>query len=166
MKNPRITTKELGLIKGALRRVFSRSDLRRSIIEAAIIPHTDLSRPRVKSWGLCAVCKKPTPKSYLVVDHILPLVPLDQAFEEMSMDTFLDRLWCDPSNLQPICPEDHLQKSKEENKIRRVLKKEKSNVRCKANPRPNETSRKRSSSRSSKRTNVSRIKKSCRRPSK
>jgi hypothetical protein len=49
MNNPRVTSKERGLLKGAIRRVFSRSDLRRKVIELSRIDHTDSTRPRVKN---------------------------------------------------------------------------------------------------------------------
>lgn len=153
--NERITSRERGLIKGALRRVFSRSDLRRDVIATSIIKHTDPRRPRVKAWGLCAVCRKHTPKSYLVVDHILPLIPVDQSFEEMSMDTFLDRLWCDPSNLQAICEICHFTKTSQEGKLRREFKKslkETKHVRNQINKRPSTPNRKRRTTKHSKRT--------------
>lgn len=125
MNNPRITAKERNLIKGAIRRAFSRSDLRRQTVEQSIIDHTDASRPRVKSWGRCTACQIPIPKSYLIVDHISPVIPVDRSFEDMTIDEVVDRMWCLPSNLQIICEPCHLIKSKEENKIRRANKKEK-----------------------------------------
>ena len=122
--NSRITAKERNLIKGALRRVFARSELRRQVaIAASISGHVDLTRPRVKNWSRCDTCKQPTPRSYIQVDHVQPLIPIDTAFEDMSLDVFLDRLWCDPSNLRPICIDCHKIKSKEENKARRAKKK-------------------------------------------
>lgn len=124
MKNPRVTPKDRGLIKAAIRRAFSRSDLRRQVLEESILPnHVDLSRPRVKKWGKCAECKIPTPKSYLVIDHINPVIPVDESFEDMSLDEVVDRMWCWASNLQALCNECHLTKTKKENKIRRDNKK-------------------------------------------
>lgn len=122
MNNPRITAKDRGLIKAAFRRAFSRSALRKQVIEASIVPHVDLSRPRVKSWGLCQECKTPTPKSYLIVDHIAPVIPLDKSFEEMTLDEVADRMWCWANNLQALCQICHLTKTKEENKIRKSYK--------------------------------------------
>lgn len=112
------------MLKGAIRRVFSRSDLRRQVVEESVIQgYTDLSRPRVKTWCRCAVCQKPNPKSYTVADHITPVIPVDSSFEEMSLDDVVDRLWCEKSNLQPICEECHLTKTKLEAKARREHKK-------------------------------------------
>jgi len=122
-KNPRITKKERGLIKGALRRVFSRSDLRREVVAASVINHTDASRPRVKKWSQCKLCATKVPTYKIIVDHLDPVVPLDIAFEDMSVDVVIDRLWCEKNNLQFLCETCHNLKSKGENKLRREFKK-------------------------------------------
>ena len=123
MRNPRISKREDGLIKGALRRVFSRSDLRRKVVDAASVKHSDPKRPRVKSWCKCNICNKPEAKSYVVVDHIDPLIPLHLSFEDMSLDEVINRLWCPESNLQVLCEECHKLKTKEERKLRKKEKK-------------------------------------------
>lgn len=125
MNNPRISKKERNLIKGAIRRVFSRSELRRAVIDASKMKYEDHTRPRVKNWCLCAVCEKPTPKSYMQVDHIDPIVPTDSALEAMSWDTVIDRTWCEEHNLQAICTECHEEKTKQERKQRVQARKEK-----------------------------------------
>lgn len=117
-----LTPKERNLLKGAMRRVFARSDLRKSIIEASVIEHSDPKRKRVKTWCRCAICKQPTPKSYMQVDHILPLIGLHEQFSELSLDEVAERMWCDPTNLQACCEACHDAKSKAENKIRREIK--------------------------------------------
>lgn len=123
--NPRITPKEKGLLKGAIRRVFSRSDLRRSIIDASIVKdYTDIKRKRVKTWCRCNECKELIPKSYMEVDHIIPVVPLNKAFADMSLDVFVDGVWCEGKLLQAICENCHDVKTKAEGKERRRLKKE------------------------------------------
>lgn len=125
MINPRITKRDRGLIKGALRRVFSRSELRNKIIDSSLIEHNDPTRPRVKRWCLCNVCKKPEAKSYMAVDHIDPLIPLGSSFEEMSLDVVVDRLWCIEYNLQAICSQCHDEKTKLERQARKKLAKPK-----------------------------------------
>jgi 5-methylcytosine-specific restriction endonuclease McrA len=122
MKNPRITKKEQGLLKGALRRVFSRSELRRAVIDAALVEYSDPSRPRVKKWCRCAICKLPEAKSYVAVDHISPVIPLDRSFEEMSIDEVVNRLWCLLDNLQVLCETCHDDKTAEERKARKKIK--------------------------------------------
>lgn len=116
--NPRITKKDRGLIKGAIRRVFSRSTLRNQVIAEALVVHSDPERPRVKNWCLCNVCKKPEAKSYMAVDHLSPVIPVDRSFEEMALDEVVDRLWCAKENLQAICPTCHDEKTKQERKQR------------------------------------------------
>lgn len=118
--NNKISPKERGLIKGALRRVFSRSDLRRQVIDAAEVEHSDPSRPRVKKWIRCEQCKDIKPKYLAVVDHLIPLIPLDSSLEDMTWDEVISRLWCDVKNLQVLCQDPcHLTKTKLEAKVRR-----------------------------------------------
>lgn len=126
MKNPRISAKERNLIKGALRRVFSRSDLRRAAIDASRIEHSDPERPRVKKWSMCPFCKTPTATYEMQVDHVVPIVPLDSALEYMTADELIDRIWCDPDNLLAICVPCHKIKTKAETKLRKQYKKGKS----------------------------------------
>lgn len=127
MFNPRMTKKERGLLKGAGRRVFGRSDLRRAIIEKAIIKgHVEPTRKAVKFWVKCEECGKLEAKSNVQVDHKQPVVPLEVAAEDMSFDELFDRMWCAEENLQIVCKPCHQKKTKEENKERRRLKKERS----------------------------------------
>lgn len=124
MNNSRITPKERNLIKGAIRRVFARSELRQQVVkESDFKEHSDPSRKRVKNWCLCPICEKPTPRSYMQVDHIIPLIPIDKSLEDMSWDDIVNRLWCDKKNLMPICKECHLLKTKEEKKARTKIRK-------------------------------------------
>lgn len=122
--NPRISKKEWGLIKGALRRVFSRSDLRKEVLEAAIVEHSDPSRPRVKTWVKCAICGGLDAKSNIDVDHKSPVIPINSSMAEMTLQEIVSRLWCDKKDLQTACPPCHDEKTKEENKARRQYKKE------------------------------------------
>jgi 5-methylcytosine-specific restriction endonuclease McrA len=141
VNNPRITAKDRGLIKGALRRAFARSELHERVTEAARIGgikdkktketwgYQDPSKPRCKKWIRCAVCGLPSPEWSSAVDHIVPVVKIDSSFSEMSLDEAADAMWCDESNLQKICVVCHDKKSalekeaREESKIARGLKK-------------------------------------------
>jgi CRISPR/Cas system CSM-associated protein Csm3 (group 7 of RAMP superfamily) len=120
--NERVTSRERGLIKGALRRVFSRSELRRKVLRAAIVEHTDPSRKRVKTWVTCNICGKPEAISNAVVDHLDPLIPVNTTFEQMSLDTVVDRLWCEENNLQVVDQACHKEKTAIERKQRRKKK--------------------------------------------
>lgn len=125
--NPRITAKERGLIKGAIRRAFSRSELRNSVLISAIIQHSDSERPKVKTWVKCAACLRPEAKSYMVVDHLVPVIPVESSMEEMSADDLINNVWCELNNLQVLCPACHSVKTKAENALRRKYKKENKN---------------------------------------
>lgn len=126
MKNPRISKKEQGLLKGAIRRVFGRSDLRRNVIQSYIdIAHSDPSRKKVKYWIKCSECGKMEAKSNIQLDHVEPVIPVNRSFEDMSLDEVVDRQWCEENNLKPMCKTCHQLKTKEENKERRRIKKEK-----------------------------------------
>lgn len=118
MANPRITAKEWGLIKGALRRIFSRSELRRSVMLTVKIDHYDASRPRVKNWSLCPKCNKKTPTYQMELDHKEPLIPIENVFAEMSLDVVVDRLWCHNNNLEPLCVVCHNLKTSQERTLR------------------------------------------------
>lgn len=119
-----MSVKERNLVKGALRRVFSRSDLRRKVVQLSVVEHTDLTRPRVKTWCYCPVGQHYVAKSYMVVDHIVPLIGINESLEQLSWDTVIDRLWCDENNLMAICADHHKVKTLFENKERRKAKKE------------------------------------------
>lgn len=121
--NQRISPKERGLIKGALRRVFSRSDLRRIALSSSIIEHTDPNRIRVKKWSRCTICKEPTPTYLMQIDHVDPIVPINTSLEQMSWDEVINRIWCEVDKLDPLCKSCHSVKTKLENKARRALKK-------------------------------------------
>lgn len=125
MKKP-TNPKERNLIKGAIRRVFSRSDLRREALQRASIVHSDPLRPRVTKWVFCANCGVIFPSYLAQVDHILPLVPVNRTLNEMSWDEVVDRAWCDVDNLAVLDKDCHKLKSKEENQERRRIKNEKS----------------------------------------
>lgn len=117
--NPRITSKERGLLKGAIRRVFSRSDLRREAWNRVIIEHSDEKRPRVKRWGYCQSCGEVVPAYTLKIDHIDPVIPTGQSFEEIGLDKTVDRMWCTVDNLQALCDTCHDSKTAIERKHRK-----------------------------------------------
>jgi hypothetical protein len=124
VKNERISAKERGLIKGAIRRVFSRSDLRRSILEAGKVDYFDPNRPRVKKWTRCSACGKLTPTYLAEVDHTDPIIPVDRSLESMTWDEIIDRVFCSPNNLAILDKICHKLKTASENAERRKIKKE------------------------------------------
>lgn len=125
MKNPP-NKKERGLVKGALRRVFSRSELRKKALDKALIKdYHDPSRKRVTRWGKCSECKLLIPLYLMEIDHKEPLIPTGETLEEQSWDKIIDRLWCNENNLQALCQPCHKLKTSAEGVERRRLKKEK-----------------------------------------
>lgn len=127
--NSRLTPKEWNLVKGALRRVFSRSELRRKVVDKTIVKgHVDDSRKRVKTWCKCSGCGAFTPKSYMEVDHRLPVVPLDKSLMDMSLEELVNNLWCDENNLAAICETCHDEKTKQEAKIRASNRKKRKEI--------------------------------------
>lgn len=126
LPNPRITKKERGLIKAALRRAYGRSDLRRSVIEKHIVSgYSDSKRKKVKFWVKCSDCGEMEAKSNIELDHHIPVIPVDRSFDEMSLDEVVDRMWCEESNLRPLCESCHDKKSALETKERARVKREK-----------------------------------------
>lgn len=121
MKNPN-NPKERNLVKGAIRRIFSRSELRSLALARNLINHKDSTRPRVSRWAFCESCGIIEAAYTMEVDHKEPVVPIDKPFESMNWDEFVDRLWCDIKGLQILCEECHNEKSKEENKKRKENK--------------------------------------------
>lgn len=123
--NPRITKKERGLIKGALRRVFSRSELRRKAMERQVIEHSDPKRPRVKKWAWCAGCGVVEPAYLMAVDHIDPIIPVNSTLDEMSVEDLVNNMWCEENRLQFLEDMCHNAKTKAENAQRRLNKNKK-----------------------------------------
>lgn len=118
-----ISAKERGLIKGAIRRVFSRSELRREVVESSRISHYDPERPRVTKWSKCSQCQTPTATYQIEVDHVDPIVPVDRSLEQMSWDEVINRVFCSKDNLTPVCRPCHAIKTKSENKARAQFRK-------------------------------------------
>lgn len=94
-------------------------------MEKAKIYYVNSERPRVKTWYQCAGCKGAFAGHETNIDHVLPIIAVDSSLEEMTWDEVVDRIWCDPSQLQLFCLTCHKVKSKIENKLRRQYKKEK-----------------------------------------
>lgn len=118
--------KERGLLKGAIRRVFSRSELRRKVLAYSIIEgYHDIKRPRVTRWSKCEKCGGWEATYLMQVDHVLPVIPVNRSLEEMTWDELIDNQWCDETNLSVLCKPCHQVKTKLENKERRRIKREK-----------------------------------------
>lgn len=156
-----MSRKDRNGMRSALRRAFSRSDLYREAQNKNRIEHYDHKRPRCFKWSWCNVCGEVVPSWKTQLDHIIPVIPLDRTFDDMTMQEYVDRLWCSIDNLQTICLDCHDRKCKEEMKLRpsrkRLTKKRKPGIvfrrrrshvnRCKSSPRTVKTNSKRITSR-------------------
>lgn len=113
------------VIRGALRRAFARSPLVQEKMSQSRreVPryNKDGSRHK-KNWvqRQCEVCQEWVSSSKMAVDHINPVVSVDDGFQDWN--EFIDRLWCDISNLQRICDMCHDAKTSSE-RVARLTKK-------------------------------------------
>jgi 5-methylcytosine-specific restriction endonuclease McrA len=71
---------------------------------------------RVGSHYKCAKCKKVYPSREVQVDHIQPVV--DPIVGFVNWDEYIDRLFCEESNLQVLCLTCHDGKTKKEKIVR------------------------------------------------
>ena len=104
-------------IRGALRRAFARSPLVHEVMMESRreVPRYNKDGSRAKKdWvqRQCQVCDQWVGSSHIVVDHIDPVVSVDDGFEDWNV--FIARLWCDRSNLQRICDPCHDKKTAKE----------------------------------------------------
>lgn len=113
----------MGMIKGGVRRVFSRSELRKKILNLNKVEHSDTSRPRVKTWYYCSICGILGAGYEFEVDHISPIVRVTETLQEVPLLTLIDRTWCEENNLQAIDKNCHKLKTVLESKQRREYKK-------------------------------------------
>lgn len=109
-------------IRGAIRRTFSRSPVVREVLMSGRreIPKYNKDGARAKKNAVqyeCQACNTWVSSTEIVVDHISPVIE-DTGFVDWNV--FVDRLFCDKSNLQRICDPCHDKKTYEE-KVRRLI---------------------------------------------
>lgn len=93
-------------IRSAIRRTFSRSPLVQEVLKDARSEHTQYNKDGTESKRKavrykCASCGKLFMGKDVAVDHIDPVIPLDEEFS--SWDDFVNRLFCSKDNLQVLC---------------------------------------------------------------
>lgn len=64
-------------------------------------------------------CEKALKSNEVQIDHIEPIVPIGKKQADMTIDEYVSRLFCSADNLQCMCHECHLEKSKEEREKRK-----------------------------------------------
>src|SRR5690242_6187581 len=94
-------------VRGAIRRIFSRSPVKIEVQMAhrREVPryNKDGSRGKVDAVQYqCNVCKNWVGSTHVEVDHIVPVIEVnEQGF--VDWNTFVERTFCGPENLQVIC---------------------------------------------------------------
>jgi 5-methylcytosine-specific restriction endonuclease McrA len=104
-------------ITSTLRSGFRRWPPKFEVIKEAFVgKKVNAKTGRIAAHYKCADCGEEFPQKEIQCDHINPVVsPLDGFID---WDTFIDRLFCEASNLQVLCTSCHNKKTKEEKKIR------------------------------------------------
>ena len=120
------------MLMGAIKRVWHRHPTRLQLLatDAVRIPVYKKDGTRSKKDAVFHICEgchtmakggKSKKFPTIVVDHIDPVVPIEGG---ISWSEFIQRVFCDPDNLQKLCTPCHAAKSKLENQLRRQYKKD------------------------------------------
>jgi len=93
-------------VRSAIRRTFSRSPLVQEVLKSVRSEHDQLKKDgtlakRKAVRYECAECGKLFMRTQVAVDHVDPVIPLDEEFTDWN--TFVSRLFCDKLNLQVLC---------------------------------------------------------------
>lgn len=110
-------------IRGGFRELFHQWPRRKEVLNRVRLVEETLTKKGVPSkrpsvWFICEKCQarckqaknaKGHPRIW--VDHIEPVVPIGG---DISIEGFLDRLFCNPSNLQALCDKCHTDKTNRE----------------------------------------------------
>lgn len=89
--------------------------------EAATEKKVNTATGRVAQHYRCNGCKKEFVQSSIQIDHIVPVV---KATGFDTWDDYVNSLFCSKDNLQVLCLTCHKAKTKDENAVRRSVKKE------------------------------------------
>ena len=123
-------------IRSALRRTFSRSPIVQEVKKSTRSEHPQYNKdgslakkPAVRYK--CAECCELFPGNAVAVDHISPVINIDDTFQDWNQ--FIDKLFCSPENLQVLCsyklkdkhkfdgtPSCHHVKTQEERQLRKL----------------------------------------------
>lgn len=111
-------------IRGALRRCFVRSPAIQEIMKANRREEMELKKDGSISkkkavYFKCNKCGKWERRKNVSVDHIIPVIPTNSVFT--TWDDFINRLFCDISNLQILCKSCHDEKTKKERDQRKKI---------------------------------------------
>lgn len=101
---------EVNLMATALRQAFRHSSFYKNAIEAARVETAE------GTFYRCAMCNKLAKRSYIQVDHIDPVSPLDGT--PLKREDIITRVWTD--KIQILDRKCHTKKSSEENLLRKT----------------------------------------------
>ena len=127
----KLSPKDRNAIIGGIKRVWHRHPRRLEVMK-----RVRKEEPRYRKDGskaakpqvfyICEACgakAKPgrTAGGYpqVHIDHIDPVVPVDTVLDDMTLDRYVERLFCDVSNLQALCSTCHNAKTQAERRLRR-----------------------------------------------
>jgi len=113
-------------IRGAIRRIFSRSPVKIEVLKKVRreVPRYNQDGSRGKRDAVqyqCAVCKTWVGSTKVEVDHIVPVVEVNEK-GFVDWNVFVERLFCGPENLQVICDPCHDKKTQIERMRRQAAK--------------------------------------------
>lgn len=94
----------------AARRVWRWDPERRAVLNEAE-RRAEPEKPAGKrTRRICITCLQTHPKKRVQADHIIPIGPAPRGFS--GWDGYYTRLFCERSNLQPLCTKCHSKKTK------------------------------------------------------
>jgi len=118
----KLSKKDINEIRGALRQAFHRSEYYRAFLESKTY-----SKPRYKKDGtrhkvdnkcvICANCGGEYLRDSINIDHIERIGSFNNLDE---CQDFINKLYCDYSNLQVLCFGCHEEKTAKENTLARL----------------------------------------------
>ena len=107
-----------GFVTSALRGAFRRWPPKFEVLKAAQMKRkVNKATGKLAMHYKCAKCKKGHVLTQVQVDHIEPVVCTTAGF--ISWDVFINRLYCEASNLQVLCKSCHKIKSSAEKEERK-----------------------------------------------
>lgn len=114
------------MIRGAIRRTFSRSPIVREVLMDGRreVPKYNKDGTLAKKPAVqyqCQVCSSWVSSTMIAVDHVIPVISTEDGFK--GWDIFVERLFCNKDNLQRICDPCHDTKTAKE-RFERNMKKD------------------------------------------
>ncbi len=110
--------KDEAKIKNAVARLFRQSETYKKAMDSAVSLVTKGNRGGKRYH--CSKCKNLFMVKDMQVDHFLPVVPIGMKKSELTIQEYINRVYCHVHELQVLCKPCHHKKSVEENAQRRA----------------------------------------------